>query len=268
MVLDATYTDGSLFRSLMASMEGIIDTCLITVSKAGLRISRLDENQVVMVDLWMPRESFLRYGFRHGEEEEEFGVSIKELKKLMTWMDASPVEVHARQTNLTFTQKRLGVYSERKLRLPVLEDVSREAEAAPPEQDYLGKATFSNKLFSGILRSHMENHDTVALTLHKTSLTLELAGHEQINGKTTLHRTTPNPDNPNSLKIQLRDTNRIRQLLPTSQFKKFGVASEIASTVDISLVGGEDPVRVSFNIGDSNGYLAFYIAPKIETDAD
>jgi len=266
MVLDATWQDGSLFRSLMASMEGIIDTCLITVDKRGLRISRLDENQVVMVDLWLPKNGFLRYGFNSKDDEEEYGVSIKELKKLMSWMDASPVEIHARQNMLTFTQKRLGVYSEKKLRLPILQDVSREAEAAPPEQDYKGKATFSNKLFSGILRSHMENHDTVALTLAKTSMTLELAGHEQINGKTTLHRTTPNPDNPNNLQIRLNQSEKIRQLLPTNQFKKFSAAADIASTVDLSMVGGEDPVRVSFNIADSGGYLAFYIAPKIETE--
>jgi proliferating cell nuclear antigen PCNA len=263
MVLHATFTDGTLFRSILNAIQEIIDTCLITVSKAGLRISRLDENQVVMVDLWLPRECFLRYQFKFAEDEQEVGVSIKELKKLMTWMTADPVEIHIVQKTISFTQKGAGVYSERTLRLPLIEDVSRDEEAQPPDQDYNGKATFSNSLFSGLLKSHMENHDTVAITLTKNTFTFELAGHEQINGKTTLNRTTDDPDNP-ALKIITKER-KLRQLLPTSQFKKFSSASDFARTVDISLVGGEDPVKVSFNIGDETGYLAFYVAPKIET---
>jgi len=264
MPLTATFTDGTLFRSILTAIQEIIDTCLITVSKEGLRISRLDENQVVMVDLWLPRENFLRYGFKYSEDEEEVGVSIKELKKLMTWMTSDPVEIKTGKKIISFTQKGSGVYSERTLRLPLLEDVSRDEEAQPPDQDYNGKATFSNALFSGILKSHMENHDTVAITLTKQTFTLELNGHESMNGKTTLHRTTDDPDNP-ALKIKTTE-DKLRQLLPTSQFKKFSAASDFARTVDISLVGGEDPVKVSFNIGDDDGYLAFYVAPKIETE--
>jgi len=266
MVLHAKFTDGKLFQAILTAIQDIIDTCLITVSKRGLQISRLDENAVVMVDLWLPRESFLEYKFTCKENEQEVGVSIKELRKLMSWMTADPVEIHVKHKVMIFTQRGAGVYSERTLRLPLIEDVSRDEEAQPPDQDYIGKATFSSTLFAGILKSHMENHDTVALSLTKDTFTLELAGHEQLNGKTTLHRTTDDPDNP-SLRIHTKKRT-IRQLFPTSQFKKFSAASDFARTVDIALVGGDNAVKVSFNIGDEAGYLAFYVAPKIETDAD
>lgn len=264
MVLDATYTDGTLFRSLMGAMQELIDECLITVSKAGLRISRLDKDQVVMVDLWLPRESFLRYSFRHNETEQEFGISVKELKKVMTWMTADAVQIKANVRDLVFTQKQAGVYSERTLQLPCIANVSHEEEAQPPAQDYQATASFSNQLFSKLLRSHMENHDTVALTIEKTKFSFELNGHEQINGKTTLHRSTDHPDNP-VLKIETKIP-KVRQLMATAHFKKFAAASDLASSVEIQMVGGEDPMKVNFHVGDDSGYLAFYIAPKIETE--
>jgi hypothetical protein len=40
----------------------------------------------------------------------------------------------------------------------------------------------------------MENHDTVALTITKTSFMIELQGNEHLNGITTLHRTTADPN--------------------------------------------------------------------------
>jgi len=268
MVLRADFTDGKLLQSILTAIQEILDTSLITVSKRGLQISRLDVNAVVMVDLWLPAESFLEYNYTHSEDEKEVGVSIKELRKLLSWMTANPVEINIQPKTMIFTQRGAGVYAERTIRLPLIEDVSRDEEAQPPQQEFTGKATFSSSLFSSLLKSHMERHDTVALTLTKETFTLELSGHEALNGKTTLHPTTDDPDNA-SLQIEIDDdAEQLRQLFPTSQFRKFSAASDFARTVDISLVGGDNAIKVSFNVGDDGGYLAFYVAPKIETEED
>ena len=69
---------------------------------------RLDNHQVVMVDLWLPKESFLRYNLRCKDDEQEVGVSIPQLKKVLSWMTADPMEIHAVNKKVKLTQKRAG----------------------------------------------------------------------------------------------------------------------------------------------------------------
>ena len=61
-----------------------------------------------MVDLWLPKESFLRYNLRCKDDEQEVGVSIPQLKKVLSWMTADPMEIHAVNKKVKLTQKRAG----------------------------------------------------------------------------------------------------------------------------------------------------------------
>jgi len=257
MVLTATYPDGKLFYNLVASMDGMIDECLFTITVDGIRISRLDNHQDVMVDLWLPKESFLRYNLQRKDDEQEIGVSIPQLKKVLSWITEDPMEIHARDKKVKFSQKLTETYEEKSVEMPTV-DFDRSGEVQPSDQPYDSCATFSNSLFSTLLRINMENHDTVALTITETTFVIELQGNEHLNDVKTLHRFTADPN----LKINTR-VPEVRQLLPTNLFKKFGHASGICNTVDISMMGEEKAVKVSFNIDDT-GYFSFYIAPKIE----
>jgi len=267
MVLNACYPNGKLFCQLVEAMEGVIDECIFTLNRGGIQISRLDTNQVVMVDLMLPRDSFLRYSLT-GNTEMEVGVNVGTMKKVLQWMSEDSMDIKVVNRKITFSQKRQGPFpEEREVVVPTC-DVNVDEEAQPPETDYTSKVSFSSALFSRILKSHMQHHDTVGLTIEKTKFILDLNNHHHINGRTVLRRQTAGGTlGPNSsgLMIEKRGRRAVSQLLPTTQFRKFGGASDLSGTVEISLAGGESAAKVQFNVRDDGGRLAFYLAPKIET---
>jgi len=266
MSFKGTYTDGKQFKALITAIEPVIEKCIITVSPQGMYISRIDEQSVIMVDMYLPKDQFLSFNLR-GTSELTMGIDVKGLKKLLLWMTPDPLSFNfKRNSNMVLTQKRAGLFDERELSLKKF-DVDAEHEADAPDKDFKGAATFSTSVFSKIVASHVNKsfNSSLQLILERTKFSFELTGGERINGKTTLKRTTDNPDDRNQLQIDIQGkTRKIRQSVASAQMAKFAQCSELGGRVKVEMAGGDNPIKLTFEIGDDlDGYLCFLIAPQI-----
>jgi len=265
MSFKGTYTDGKQFRALITAIAPVIEKCIITVNTSGMYISRIDEQSVIMIDMFLPKDQFLSFSLR-GSGELTTGIDVKGLKKLLLWMTPDPLTFHFKRNSIVLTQKRAGLFDERELVLKRF-DVDQEGEADAPDKEFKGAATFSTAVFNKIVSSHVNKdfNTSIGLVLERTKFSFELTGGEKVNGKTTLKRTTDDPDDLNQLQIDiLGKTRKIKQSIATGQMMKFTQCSELGGRVKIEMAGADNPIKITFEIGDDrDGYLSFLVAPQI-----
>lgn len=262
MSFKGRYPNGQEFHSVIKAIATVLSDCVVNVSSEGLRVSRIDTESVVMVDLFLSKADFTDFSLR-GKPEIEVGLSTVDLKRLLEWMTVDPLRIEIPdQGPLKLSQERSGLFEERVLFVPRIQ-VDTEREAAPPENEPTGTAEFSAKTMTRLIQTHMSLGNSCQIKMFKTKLQFQITGGTNIGGKTTLKRTTSNPDNP-PLTIRTKTRAAITQSVSCAQFRKFAAAADLGGRVKLYMSGGEDPVKVEFQVGEEDlGYLAYFIAPQV-----
>lgn len=261
-LLKCSYPNGKEFGRIINTISATIDEALFTATKNGIRVTRLDLQAVVMVDLWIPRDYCLRFQIQG--EQQKFGVSLYNLKKLLEWVQSESLTLEVSKNNILFRQRATGIYTERTFVIP-LHFVKKNVSNSPPETKYFTLATMGSKTFSTIIKGYNTRHPRIRMTCRKREFTFEASSHDEFSGETKLSvilKENTKEDNE-YLKIKSRK-NQICQILGLNQLNKFVHASDFSNRVEIGMIGCNKPLRFHFQVGDSGGHLRFFVAPKIE----
>jgi len=270
MVIAATFPDGKEFYRLIDAMSALLDDIHLIISKDGLRIATLDNDHIVMVDLWLPKDSFLKYNYRN-KQETKAGLSLRKLKKTLVWATVEPLQLSFLPRSVKFSQNNAdGVTKEIEQSYV---DIEQEKSSGTPQVDWLAEVTCSSYIFSNTIKCSDNVHDTINLTVKPRSFELEIKGNDYINGKVILNKKTQTgtPEGPEpgqqtcQLQIETKEKN-ISQLFSIKFFRYFVGAAELSSKVQLSMHGEDKPIKVCFPLNDSDGYLAFFLAPKVSSD--
>lgn len=82
------FPDARDWRYLIESLETIVDEANFIADGEALRLRALDPSRIAMVDLYIPREAFQRYGVE-GSEQVKVGINFDDLTKILKRAKAS-----------------------------------------------------------------------------------------------------------------------------------------------------------------------------------
>jgi len=240
-----SYPNGKEFERIISTISTSIDRISLITTKKGIRITQLDAQAIIMVDLWIPKEQFIQ--FDNQFEKQKFSLSLHSLRKLLDWVQPQPLVLEISNNKILFHQSSSGIYTERLLDVPIF-DINEE-ENIPPKLRYNTIAVMSSKTFATVVRGYSTCHSLISLICEREKFIFEVTNSNEFNGSTVLHpmMKTINADFL-LLEIKTKKT-ETRQIVGLNHLNKFIYAVDFSHQVEISMIGREKPVRIHFQIG-------------------
>lgn len=257
-----SYPNGKEFERIINTISTSIDEVSLIATKEGIRITHLDAQAVIMVDLWIPKKYCIKFKIQF--EKQKFSLSLNNLKKLLEWVQPEPLVLEVSHDNVLFRQSSTGIYTERLLDVPIIN--LHEEESNPPKIKYTTKATMSSKTFATIVKGYNTCHSLISIICKKNQFIFEVKSSNEFNGHTILHpMAETNADDIGYLKIKSKK-DEVKQIVGLNHLNKFICGVDFSYQVEISMIGKEKPLRIHFQIGEVGCYLRFFLAPKVENE--
>eukprot|EP00494_Astrolonche_serrata_P025738 UN25999 len=171
MVLNNNIPQRKRLFSLMDSMSSTLQSCLFIISNVGIRVSALDEDSVCMVDLWLPKEGFLKYDVKNNQETKA-NINLAKLKKMLSWVSNVPLKLSWMAKVLRITQESEFGYS-KQLELEYI-NIDENGDTGTPKVDFLTDISFKSSIFSHLVKCSDNISDTLAISVSPESVSLKV----------------------------------------------------------------------------------------------
>ncbi len=248
-LLRAEFEDARVWKSMVASIEKVIDEAVFLFTEEGLRLRALDTSHVVMVDLYYPSSSFSTYNI---EGEVGIGISFDTLSKILkraTKRDALLIRFDGSIVEISFTGR-----GERKFRFPQIE---LTLEKLPePKIEF----TVKFKMLSSVFREAIKDLGTIGDTLSVRAFDGEDRILMSSRGDIGEAEIDLSIESQSLLDVAIESPDS-----STYSIEYFDMMLQAAQAADI--VGfsysADAPARVDMEY-QAGGRLTFYVSPRVE----
>ncbi len=243
-----TFLDARAWKYIMQSIVKAVSETTVKVDRDGLRIRTMDEAKVVLIDFFLPAESFSEYDV---EGEVEFGVNLEDLVKVLRRAqkeDVLTLEVH--ESNYSVIFKGKGI---RKFTLPQLDIVTEQIPEVELQLDV--KATMTPDVYREIVKDLEPIADTVTFIAEPSNLIIEATsdlGEAEI---TVPADTVLTSYEVKEEGVPAKSSYGVEHLTYVTQVSQ--ISNE--ATLEFS---NEMPLRITFSLPEGGSFV-YVVAPRV-----
>jgi len=258
MFLEAHLQQANLLKKTVDAMKELCKDVNFDCSEKGLQVQSMDSSHVALVSLMLRESAFSEFKC---DRATSLGMNVDSLSKILKICGpndslkmryANDADVVNFQCE-TSEEDRIADFD---LRLMQIESEHMEI----PEQQYKVVVKMPSSEFLRICRDLKEFGETMVVNASKEGIRFSVQGDIGTGNVLLKPREAAKPEDSVSLTVQepVNATFALRYLVT------FSKAAPLCGTVELGL-GPEAPLLVKFDIDNAdNGYLQFYLAPKID----
>jgi len=258
MALEAQLQQAVLLKKVVDAMKDLCKDVNFDCSEKGLQVQSMDSSHVALVSLFLRESAFADFKC---ERPTSLGMNVDSLAKILRMCgpsDSLKVKWQAGADIVGFqcesgADDRLADFE---LKLMQIESEHMEI----PEQQYKVTVKMPSAEFQKICRDLKEFGETMQIKASKEGITFSVKGDVGGGNVMLKPRESEKPEERVALTVHepVTATFALRYLV------NFAKAAPLSGSVELGL-GPDAPLLVKYDLERTeNGYLQFYLAPKID----
>merc|ERR1712241_333008 len=258
MSFEAHLQQALLLKKLVDAIKELCKDVNFDCSEKGLQVQAMDSSHVALVSLLLRESAFAEFKC---DRATSLGMNVDSLGKILKvcgpadslklrWQTDADIVIFQCESG---DEDRIADFD---LRLMQIESEHMEI----PEQQYKVVAKLPSTEFLRICRDLKEFGETMVVNASKEGIRFSVQGDIGTGNVLLKPRESEKPEESVSLTVHepVNATFALRYLVT------FSKAAPLCGTVELGL-GPDAPLLVKFDIDNAdNGYLQFYLAPKID----
>ncbi|KAF8424657.1 proliferating cell nuclear antigen [Tirmania nivea] len=257
-MLEARIEQASVLKRVIEAIKDLVPDCNFDCNDTGIALQAMDNSHVALVAMLLRADGFSPY---RCDRNIALGINLNSLTKVLRCaqnedMITLKADDAPDSLNLVFENTENDRISEYDIKLM---DIDQE-HLGIPETEYSASITLPTAEFQRICRDLSQLSESVAIEATKEGVKFACSG-DIGNGSVTL-RTHQNVDKP-ELSTRVDLTEPVNLTFSLKYLVNFCKASSLSQTVTLSL-SNEVPLLVEYKM--DNGYVRFYLAPKIDEE--
>ena len=239
---------GNILGYALSAAECLIPEATLKVTNEGLRILDMDPANVAMVNLNIPKDSFVQFELDEGKEEEIISVSLSNLRPILKRAGKDDIV----SISLVGDARLKLSFDHRKFEVPLI-DIEDNKEQKEPEIKPIYSVTTKTKDFMQILSDASIIGESLSFFKAKDA--------EQLTVKTEGDKLTKFESSVPTETVELDTKDKILSKFALEYLNKM-VKSSYGTTVKIEL-GNDYPLRLNFHNDSFN--VRYILAPRVES---
>jgi proliferating cell nuclear antigen len=255
----------SMLKKLIDAIKDLVQDGNFDASSDGLALQAMDSSHVSLVSMFLGQDTFETF---RCDRKTSLGINIGYLSKVLKCADNDD---RVSLTAKSDTEDELQLVFENKDATRVstfgvkLMDIDSEHLGIPDTQ-YSASVSMPASEFQRICRETSVIGDTVTIAVTKEGVRFEVNG-ETGKGQIDLApaaKSEDSSDKKDSVNVSVDMVEPVKLTFALRYLNMFAKATPLSDKVILSL-SQDVPLVVEYNIG-TNGYLKFFLAPKIEDE--
>ncbi|ETW05871.1 proliferating cell nuclear antigen (pcna) [Aphanomyces invadans] len=260
-MFEARLSQGKIVKLIIEAMKELISEGNIDCTKSGLALQSMDGSHVSLVSLLLRAEGFEHY---RCDRNISLGIQTASLSKILKCSgndDALSLsaEDEGDVLNITFEASSGDRVSDFGLKLM---DIDSE-HLGIPSTEYVATVRMPASEFQRICRDLHTMGDTCTISVSKEGVKFSVSG-DLGNGNITLKNNAAAEKEEDRVIIHMEEP--VELTFALRYLNMFTKATPLSATVTLSMSPGV-PVVIEYAIGEM-GYIRYYLAPKVEEDAN
>merc|ERR1712176_1606003 len=226
-------------------------------SEKGLQVQSMDSSHVALVSLLLRESAFSNFKC---ERPTSLGMNVESLSKILKMCspnDSLKLRWQSGADTVSFQceggEDRIADFD---LKLMQIESEHMEI----PEQQYKVVAKLPSSEFQRVCRDLREFGEAMQMSASKEGIKFSVQGDVGTGNVLLKPRESDKPEE----RVQLTVQEPVNATFALRYLVNFSKAAPLCGSVEIGL-GPDAPLLVKFNLDNAdNGYLQFYLAPKID----
>lgn len=260
-MFEARLVQGSILKMILEALKDLITDASWDVSANGITLQAMDTSHVALCGMLLRKDAFEKY---RCDRNSSLGLSLPWMSKILKCAGSDDVitlcaeDQPADTLMFKFESPKGERESEYELKLI---DIDSE-NLGIPETDYAVTIKMPSKEFSRICRDLSQIGDTVEIACTKNGVQFKTEG-ENGSGKVMLKQSVNADKEEDNVQIEMEEP---VALTFASRFLCFFTKATPLSAQVVLQMKPDAPLVCEYAIGES-GHLRFFLAPKIEEDA-
>ncbi|KAF2435867.1 proliferating cell nuclear antigen [Tothia fuscella] len=256
-MLEARLEQADNFKKVVEAIKDLVQDCNFDCNDSGIALQAMDNSHVALVSMSLKAEAFSPF---RCDRNIALGINLSSLTKVLRAAQSSDIltlkaEDAPDVVNFTFESADSDRISEYDIKLM---DIDQE-HLGIPDTEYGAVVKMPSSEFLRICRDLSAISESVTIECTKEGVKFSSNG-DIGNGAVTLRQHT-DVDKPDK-NVEISLTEPVSLTFSLKYLLNFCKATGLSSSVELSL-SSEVPLLVDYTLGSNNGFLRFYLAPKI-----
>ncbi|CAN6669791.1 proliferating cell nuclear antigen [Trichomonascus vanleenenianus] len=256
-MLEAKLDQASILKRVIEAIMVMVSECNFDCSEAGISVQAIDNSHISLVSLQLGSDGFSTF---RNDRNMTLGVNINSLNKLLRCGgNDDMLTLQAEDTSkltIIFEDAKQDKISEFNLKLL---DIDQQ-HLAIPDTEYDVTITMASAQFQKIVRDLVAIEESIKIEANKEGVRFSCEG-DFGDGSINLKPFTDADSEVNSTTIQVSEP--VTNTLNGKYLIDICKAGSLSTQVTLRMVP-DKPVEIEYKL--PNGYLRYYLAPKIEDE--
>jgi len=242
------------FKNIIKFVFSIIETVNFAFEPDGIKITSMDSSHISLIDCFIPKEVFSNYNCGSGNGFVK-GINLKNFSMILNHLKNTDDFIMAFENNCDEVELRFISSKYHKFYTMKLLDIEQD-QLDIPELENLTEISIDSKYLNNIINDFTDIGEVLRLKIlkDKEKISLKCIGY-MTSLKMILHDD----------EIQYKNLNDIELHFNIKNIQTFTKNCNLNKTINIK-IGTDIPIQLTYNLL-SNGYIKYYIAPRLE-DSD
>ena len=259
-MFEAKLANASLLRKIIDAIKDLVTDAPFDCSESAMCLQAMDSSHVALVSLKMEAGLFDTY---RCDRTVNLGMSLANMQKALKCAnndDNCMIKFDDSETdNITFTFQDPKSYKTQDVTVKLM-DIDSE-HLGIPDQEYAVVCEMPANEFQKTCKDLAMFSDSINITATKAGITF--TGKGESGSSVVQFNNSGSADNENEgVSVEVREPVNVN--FSIKYMNQFTKATSLSNRVRISLCN-DVPVVIEYGIED-NGYLRYYLAPKIDDD--
>lgn len=256
-MFEAELKQGKIVKMLVEAMKELVSEGNVDCSRSGISLQAMDGSHVSLISVLLRSDAFNQY---RCDKNISLGLQMQSLSKILKCSGNNDslslsAEDEGDTLNMTFESDKGDRISDFQLKLM---DIDNE-HLGIPDTEYLATVKMPSAEFQRICRDLHTMGDTCSISVTKEGIRFSVSG-DLGTGNITLKQTTETDKEEDAVIINMDEA--VELVFALRYLNMFTKATPLSDSVTLSMSPGV-PIVVEYGIGD-NGYIRYYLAPKID----
>uniref|UniRef100_A0A914DQ98 DNA sliding clamp PCNA n=1 Tax=Acrobeloides nanus TaxID=290746 RepID=A0A914DQ98_9BILA len=259
-MFEAKLPNASLLKKIVDAIKDLVNDAPFDCTENSMSLQAMDASHVALVALKLENGLFDMY---RCDRTINIGISVANLTRALKCAnndDSCMIRYNDEGDTVLFTfvdEKR-----DRSQDVTVkLMDIDAE-QLGIPDQKYSAVIEMPSSEFQKTCRDLAMFSDSIVINATKGGVTFKATG--DTGGSTLVYNSSASADDEDSGKIFFEVKEAVNVTFSIKYLNHFAKAASLSNRVRLSICN-DVPIAIEYSIED-NGYLRFYLAPKIEDD--
>lgn len=260
-MFEARLVQGNILKKLLDAIKDLLNEAPLDCSETGISLQAMDSSHVSLVSLNLRSDGFDTY---RCDRNKSMGINLVSMTKILRCAgndDAITIKADDNADTVTFVFEAPSGDKVSDYEMKLM-DIDQE-HLGIPDTEYSCVVKMPSAEFQRICRDLSQIGESVNICCTKDGIRFSASG-DLGTGNIKLVQTANADKEEENVTIEMTEACTLTFALRYLNF--FSKATPLSPTVSLSM-SADVPLVVEYKVGDM-GHIRYYLAPKIEDDAD